>query len=514
MSFPRSFPQPDVARTYEVQFCIPRFAAAKRWSSGKQHVCNDLIFIQTVTLTRPASREQMRRAKLAGQPESPTSISVATDDPFEIGGFYLDRPYPTRGGFVYACRYDASSGVVRRKTLGTTDWEAAKVALAALVLSAPATKDGQIPGPNQVMTVAALTNYLDGHATTIRSSSDADRACDLAKKYLNEHVKQPMAPISFWTPSRQLDFAKWMRTTFGHTPASIERRLDVICAAFHEMTEVKLRKDPFGQEVETALITHAPKFVYKRGRIAKELKIPPSKPRHNKLSIEDMAKALDSLEHEHLFRFAIISLNTWARPEAVADFDPATQRHRGMIELNPPDRVETNKRRPLIPETRCLAGWLDRWAAVDALAIETALQAGKEPPPAALLVFQGERVMSVKKALGRNTSKVGVSLSPGRFRHFMSAMVRRLCKGVTREQRSIYMGHVVREGSQTTGNYEPEDPEFLADVALGTDFVMQQLQAKCTRPLFAVELQLNRKELTRIGAKKDGKAPHLQVVNW
>lgn len=364
------------------------------------------------------------------------------------------------------------------------------------------------------MTVAALANYLDGHATTIRSVSDAERACELAKQYLDSHVKQPMAPVSFWTPARQLEFCKWLRGTFGHAPASIERRLDVICAAFHEMTEVKLRKDPFGQNVETALMTHAPKFVYKRARIAKELKIAPSKPRHNKLTIEDMAKALDALGQEHLFRFAIISLNTWARPEAVADFDPATQRRGGMIELNPPGRVETNKRRPLIPETRCLAGWLDHWSRADALAVEAAVKAGKEPPSAALLVYQGERVMDVKKALGRNAGKVGVQLSPGRFRHFMSTMVRRLCRGVTREQRSLYMGHVVREGSQTTGNYEADDPEFLADVALATDFVMQELQAKCSRRLFAIETRLNRKELNRIGAKKNEKAAHLQVVSW
>jgi hypothetical protein len=139
----------------------------------------------------------MRRARPAGQSDKPAATPAAADDAFEIGGFYLDRPHKDRGGFVYACRYDAGSGVVRRRTLGTTDWEKAKVELAALVLSAPATQDGAIPGPDQIMTVAALTNYLDGHATTIRSSSDADRACELAKQYLNEHVKKPMAPVSF-----------------------------------------------------------------------------------------------------------------------------------------------------------------------------------------------------------------------------------------------------------------------------------------------------------------------------
>lgn len=333
------------------------------------------------------------------------------------------------------------------------------------------------------MTVAALANYINDHATTIRTESDAQRAVDLAKEYLEKKVKDPMATVSFWTPSRQLDFAKWLNETYGHAPASIERRLDVICAAFQDMTKVKLRLDPFGQEVETALMTHAPKFVYKRAKIARELKIAPSKPRTNQLTIEDMAKALDALKQEHLFRFAILSLNTWARPEAVADLDPATQRSRGMIDLNPPGRVETNKRRPLIPETRCLAAWLDHWAKIDAEARHAALQAGKEPNPEALLVYQGERVMSVKKALVRNADKVGVKLSPGRFRHFMSAMVRRMCRNVTREQRSIWMGHVVKEGSQTTGNYEPEDPEFLKDVADATDFVMDEIQKKCQRQI-------------------------------
>jgi hypothetical protein len=431
----------------------------------------------------------MRRAKPAGEPVKPVSAPGA-DDPFEIGGFYLDRPHPTRGGFVYACRYDSGAGVVRRRTLGTTDWEAGKTALAALVLSAPATKDGAIPGPDRIMTVAALTNYLDGHATTIRSSSDADRACDLAKQYLNEHVKNPMAPVSFWTPARQLEFSKWLSDKFGHTPASIERRLDVICAAFNEMTEIKLRKDPFGQDVETALMTHAPKFVYKRGRIAKDLKIPASMPRHNKLSIEAMAAALDALKHEHLFRFAIIALNTWARPEAVAEFDPKAQRENGLIYLNQADRAQTNKRRPTITETRCLGGWLDKW--------------GDGP----LLVYQGEQVASVKKAIGK------AGLTPGCFRHFMPTMVKRLCRGVTREQRSLWMGHAVKEGSRTTDNYEAFDPEYLADVALATDFVMQQLQTKCSRRLFAIEVRLNRNELARIGARKNEKPSHLQLVNW
>jgi integrase len=436
----------------------------------------------------------MRRPNRAARGDA--APAPAADDPFEIGGYYLDRPHPTRGNAVYACRYDAAAGCVRRRTLKTTDWEEAKTRLAELVLSVPATAGAAVPGPDQVLTVAALANYVDGHATTIRSESDAIRAAELAQQYLEVYAKKPLAPVSFWTPSRQLDFARWLRLTFNHSPASIERRLDVVHAAFSEMTEVKLRTDPFGQQVETALMTHAPKFVYKRDRIARELKIPPSKARHNKLSLQDMATVLDTLDQEHLFRFAMIALNTWARPEAIADFDPVTQRRDGLIDLNPPDRVVTNKRRSVIPETRCLAGWLDKWGA-------------DEP----LLMFQGERVRSVKKALGRQAARVGVAkFAPGRFRHFMTTWIRHYARNVTREQRSIWLGHVVKEGSRTTDNYEADDPEYLIDVALGTDHIMQLLQSHCRRKLFAIEVRLNRNELSRIGAQKWQKNSHLQVV--
>jgi uncharacterized protein YaeQ len=54
----------------------------------------------------------------------------------------------------------------------------------------------------------------------------------------------------------------------------------------------------------------------------------------------------------------------------------------------------------------------------------------------------------------------------------------------------------------------------LAYVALATDFVKQQVQAKCSKKLFAIEVRLNRKQLAHIGARKAEKQSRLQVVNW
>jgi hypothetical protein len=81
---------------------------------------------------------------------------------------------------------------------------------------------------------------------------------------------------------------------------------------------------------------------------------------------------------------------------------------------------------------------------------------------------------------------------------------------VTREQRSIWMGHKVREGSSTTDNYETFDPEYLSDVALAIDFVMQQLQKHCQRRLFSIEVRLNARDLARIGAKVQKKTKYNQ----
>ena len=63
-----------------------------------------------------------------------------------------------------------------------------------------------------------------------------------------------------------------------------------------------------------------------RARIAMESMIAPSKPRRNKLTIEDIANAPDALKHEHLLRVTLLSLNPWARSEAVTDFESTLTR--------------------------------------------------------------------------------------------------------------------------------------------------------------------------------------------
>src|SRR5215472_4196046 len=103
---------------------------------------------------------------------------------FELGGHYLERTHPEHLGFWYACRYDPGTRQVRRRSLKTTDFEEAKVRLAALVAFAPSGANLGPPGPDQILSVAALKAYLDERGSHIASEDAAERAVELFTDYL------------------------------------------------------------------------------------------------------------------------------------------------------------------------------------------------------------------------------------------------------------------------------------------------------------------------------------------
>jgi hypothetical protein len=80
-------------------------------------------------------------------------------------------------------------------------------------------------------------------------------------------------------------------------------------------------------------------------------------------------------------------------------------------------------------------------------------------------------------------------------------LTKRLFLRVPREHRSLWLGHVVRDGSRTTDYYESDDPHVLADVALATDCIISLIQERCERALFPVEILLKRADLQAIGAR-------------
>lgn len=424
---------------------------------------------------------------------------------WEIGGFYLERSFPDRGGVYYACRYDAGTGRVHRRSLRTSDLEEAKRKLAAQVVAAPA-KAEDAPSPRDVMTVLVLEHYLAGHAQTIRSEGQAIRAAALVVEYLTER-KLLALPVAGWTPARQLDFAAWLRERFNHSAAYIERLFHVLSAAFNDAARVKLRRDPLGREIEGSIISHAPKIEYGKAAITRDLKLPPAKSETAVPTLDEMARYLDALEQEHLRRWAIVALSTWARPEAVTTLDFETQfdPRTGLLDLNPPGRAQTNKRRARISTPLCLRSTLAQWKSTQG----RSKTCSPKEPAASWLTWRGAQPASIYRALRRTGQKLDLPIRQKTFRTFMATQCRKLCPGVPREKRSLWLGHASKEGSRTTDFYEIADADYLADVALATDFIITELAFRCEKPLIPAEIQLNRADLRRIGAVPSAGNPYI-----
>ncbi len=226
-----------------------------------------------------------------------------TETRWSIGDYYLDCPHPGRGGAWYACRYDAGARTVRRKSLRTADFELAKKALVSLTAVAPIRIE-DAPHPQAVLTSAVISSYLKGRATQIRSEDYAVRVSTLVAQYLA--VKGlSAAPVAAWTPSRQLDFGRWLNATHGHAASTIKRSFSVMGAAFADAARVKIRKDPLGREVEGSLISHAPSFLWTEEQLRKELRMTATARPTFVPTLDEMARFIDALETEHFKRWAL-----------------------------------------------------------------------------------------------------------------------------------------------------------------------------------------------------------------
>jgi hypothetical protein len=233
-----------------------------------------------------------------------------------------------------------------------------------------------------------------------------------------------------------------------------------------------------GNDHEIQLLDMAPDVVNQANRVAELLDLPAPTPRAWLPTYEEFGRFIEAIDKrkENLFRFVILSLNTWARPQTVLDFrdnEATVNRRFGTIDLNPPGRRQTIKYRPKIRPTGNLLGWLDHWAEED-------------PEAEAPMMWDGEPITAIKRTFVRHAEDCKLSaFTSGTIRHFMATMVRRQKPPVSKEQRDVWLGH---DEKRTANVYESFDPDYLADCMQATEKVIEELQKHTKRPLFACKV--------------------------
>lgn len=398
---------------------------------------------------------------------------------WEYGGYWIAGAHATET--LYAYWYDDGRRATRRRALGTKVLDEAKEKLIAL---AGAAKSDTSRSPDRVMLLVALDHYYDHDVSKKPSADQAFRSIKLVKEFLEERML-PTASVSSFGPIRQREFMTWARDTHGHSANTIARNLSVVSAAFRFGKRLVVVKDGLGNDQEIQLLDMAPDVVTQAKRVAELLDLPPPRPREWLPTYEEFGRFIDAIDKrkENLFRFVILSLNTWARPSAVLEFrdnEETVNRRFGTIDLNPPGRRQTIKYRPKIRLTGNLLGWLDEWR-------NDEIEEGQERAP---MMWDGAPITAIKRTFVRHAEECGLpEFTPGTIRHFMATMVRRQKPPVDKEQRDVWLGH---DEKRTANAYESFDPDYLADCMQATEKVIADLQAHTKRPLFACKVRARR----------------------
>ena len=251
------------------------------------------------------------------------------EDRFEIGAYYLSQH---KNSPVWkATWYDAHFRQTKRISLGTEDFQDAKVALAEFVIKQATFKD-HAPAAMPLATI--FVRYWEAHGKSLPSRE----AAQYALGYWNEFWKE--GSVADLTIPRQKEFIAWLSAK-GYANSYVSRTLSVGRAAINmAWKHGEITSRPFIMDLTDRSDAKEP----------------------YRLDKTEMKALLTKVqEWPHLYAYVVIALNTLARPDAILDLAPAQvrldDRH---IHLNPKGRKQTKKYRPIVPITDTLLPFLQR----------------------------------------------------------------------------------------------------------------------------------------------------------
>ncbi|WP_282046273.1 hypothetical protein [Roseibium album] len=407
---------------------------------------------------------------------------------FEYKGQWIGRESGRAGLY----RYWFQGRNTRRRKLAAVELEQAVPELIAIVEAAPA----DAGTPDQVMFAVVVKSYrkrvllkkrkiwTDPATGEERESlSTTESGFNLSIKRLTAFMemlvdgRNPRSPhkaafrVGELTLTAQQAFWRYLNDKHQLSPKAISIYMATIAAAINKATEPYI-DDVDGTEREIRILSQGIRVSANVREIADAIG-ESAGPRHIKSSLilptfKQMAEAIDSIpdqkRYEHAFRYFIVALNTWARPEAVHDlnFFHQINYEYGIVDLNPADREQTKKHRPIIRLTESLKAWALYW---------------NEPYP---ITWRGERAKSAKKTIKSAWREAGFEArSRYDLRSFMSTHARRLDLGGGRrmdsEQKSIWLGHKLAAGSSTSDFYMELDPDYLQEAMEATDRIILEI---------------------------------------
>lgn len=207
------------------------------------------------------------------------------------------------------------------------------------------------------------------------------------------------------------------------------------------------------------LVSRVPKINTGQTRLQVESAPPKGRP----LTIDEVARLFAADPAPHVEALMAIMLNTICRPAAARELSPGQidLTHR-LVNLNPPGRQQTAKRRPIVPLTPSLQRTLE-------LIEEREIAAAKRRRDhdfrlTSYVLYRGKPTSKNADAFQQLVERAGFDrtheqINPYSFRHTVARELRRL--RVPSEEISIYLGHQPADKSVMTSVYAPYEPDYL-----------------------------------------------------
>ncbi len=194
------------------------------------------------------------------------------------------------------------------------------------------------------------------------------------------------------------------------------------------------------------------------------LRLPEGQGRERVLTVEELARLWSTNMPDHVRTFLAILIGTAARPEAALQLTRfQCDLDRGTINLNTPVRVQTKKRRPVLP----MADWLRPWI---------------EAAGGHIVQYRGKPVKKIAGAFqsAREAAGFGPDVTAYTVRHTIATEL--MARGVPELEIAALLGHWM-PNIRTTGRYIHVAPGRLANAKAALEEIANEISQAATRPI-------------------------------
>ena len=325
----------------------------------------------------------------------------------------------------YIFWYDQQKQRVIRRSTGTSDRREADASLGRFITaraespveqSEPERVRGCLP-PDRFPIDIAVKHYLE------------QRGADLASKETAGYCAMHILGHLSGTMAAHLTPQLWKRYEKERKVASSTVRRDQ-----------GFLRSALNRAVKDGLLTSFPDFDL----------APMGAGRTRTLDEDEICRLLAECRDAHLRLFVLLALNTGARRGAILDLTwSQIDITNGLIDLNPPGRLQTTKRRAVVPLNDTLK--------------EALIEAQQEASTPYVISYRGQPIFSLKTALGHACDRAGLKgVSSHTLRHTAGTLMAKA--GIDLWIIANILGHSIAKTTELYAHFQPKWGREAVDV--------------------------------------------------